>query len=722
MNLWNLNILFLLILHCHCKQQYFTEQPKDVIAVSGDRIVLPCQVESKQGLLQWTKDGFGLGVDRELPGYSTYSMVGDEETGEWSLLISSVTIGDDATYQCQVTAAGSSNPIRSQPAHLTVMVPPGKPHILQGDVVEAIDGDEIILECKTSGGRPAAEIVWKDESGNEILTNTIMKTKKLSDMKTFETSSVLRMWTGLEDDRKKIFCSAQSDISSKTIDAMTVLRLRYAPRVKLVYKEEAVNEGNSIKFECKVEAYPEQVAFAWYLNGVELAHEQKSTMMIEKVERHHDNAQIECEASNSMGTTKTDASIKVKYAPSISRHPESLKAKEGSTVHLSCYAEGSPAPRYMWSRGSSDEVIGFSKDLILVATDQTAGDYKCTAVVEGFPPARSQPARLSLVTKPLIISKKEQFGRLGARSRLECKVKSSANNKSISWDKNGVPIVSNGGKYEVRITDDNNEQTSELFIEDSQGSDFSKYGCKADNELGSDYLQITLEEEVILNLEVLYIVIGIFAIVILILMSILCVIICRRRNKANLKLIETANEKSKRRELLEDPYASTTNEIDDKNMSEEEGKLCGPGPDLIMPLMKYHYNPASNEDNLPDVDIQKHPTYILTPFEDEKPYMIQRFENQPLQNSASLSSIESDPFSASLCSNNMKNMSPMDIMSDRKLQEFGKSFRIKTTCANERSPLYAISSKNAKSDLTYTLDDGSDDQYVTLLPSAHPAI
>ena len=32
------------------------------------------------------------------------------------------------------------------------------------------------------------------------------------------------------------------------------------------------------------------------------------------------------------------------------------------------------------------------------------------------------------------------------------------------------------------------------------------------------------------------------------------------------------------RELLEDPYASTTNEIDDKNMSEEEGKLCGPGP------------------------------------------------------------------------------------------------------------------------------------------------
>ena len=57
-------------------------------------------------------------------------------------------------------------------------------------------------------------------------------------------------------------------------------------------------------------------------------------------------------------------------------------------------------------------MIGFSKDLILVATDQTTGDYKCTAVVEGFPPARSQPARLSLVTKPLIISKKVETSTL----------------------------------------------------------------------------------------------------------------------------------------------------------------------------------------------------------------------------------------------------------------------------------------------------------------------
>ena len=33
------------------------------------KVVLPCTVEDKEGLLQWTKDDFGLGTKRDLPGY-----------------------------------------------------------------------------------------------------------------------------------------------------------------------------------------------------------------------------------------------------------------------------------------------------------------------------------------------------------------------------------------------------------------------------------------------------------------------------------------------------------------------------------------------------------------------------------------------------------------------------------------------------------------------------
>ena len=66
------------------------------------KVVLPCVVTSKQGVLQWTKDGFGLGVQRELPGFPRYAMVGDAEAGEFNLEISALAPEDDAVFQCQV--------------------------------------------------------------------------------------------------------------------------------------------------------------------------------------------------------------------------------------------------------------------------------------------------------------------------------------------------------------------------------------------------------------------------------------------------------------------------------------------------------------------------------------------------------------------------------------------------------------------------------------------
>ena len=82
------------------------------------QVVLPCSVANKRGILQWTKDGFGLGIQRDLPGecgvggddddddsvpgYPRYKMVGEEEAGEFSLEISRLDTEDDAVFQCQV--------------------------------------------------------------------------------------------------------------------------------------------------------------------------------------------------------------------------------------------------------------------------------------------------------------------------------------------------------------------------------------------------------------------------------------------------------------------------------------------------------------------------------------------------------------------------------------------------------------------------------------------
>lgn len=83
--------------------QRFAMEPQDQTAIIGSRVTLPCRVIDKSGLIQWTKDDFGLGVHRNLSGFDRYSMVGSDEEGDFSLDISPIMLDDDARYQCQVS-------------------------------------------------------------------------------------------------------------------------------------------------------------------------------------------------------------------------------------------------------------------------------------------------------------------------------------------------------------------------------------------------------------------------------------------------------------------------------------------------------------------------------------------------------------------------------------------------------------------------------------------
>ena len=187
--------------------------------------MLPCTVEDKEGLLQWTKDDFGLGTKRDLPGYRhdkiiidlniyhfhirypTYTMRGQDPVRDWSLVIEKVTLEDDGVFQCQVrlcqmcrvrltmrsmlsilifimisetalhkVGSGSkSKAIRSSLAKLTVLVPPGEPRIVhQGfeegrTELEDVEEEEAVeLTCISEGGRPAGEITWRDEDGEQV--------------------------------------------------------------------------------------------------------------------------------------------------------------------------------------------------------------------------------------------------------------------------------------------------------------------------------------------------------------------------------------------------------------------------------------------------------------------------------------------------------------------------------------------------------------------------
>ncbi|MPC71105.1 Irregular chiasm C-roughest protein [Portunus trituberculatus] len=105
-------------------EQRFVQQPENVTVKHGESVTLPCKIADRKGAVQWTKDGFGLGTDKDLLGFSRYRMNVDETAGVYNLHIQPVLVEDDARYQCQVGGAEGERHLKSATATLTVHFPP----------------------------------------------------------------------------------------------------------------------------------------------------------------------------------------------------------------------------------------------------------------------------------------------------------------------------------------------------------------------------------------------------------------------------------------------------------------------------------------------------------------------------------------------------------------------------------------------------------------------
>merc|ERR1712106_459687 len=103
MSLSTLLVVVVMVVAVQAVSQYFIHQPDGLLTVmAGDKVILPCKVENKAGPLQWTRDGFGLGTSRSLPGFPRLSMGGEDLRRDWDLVIEEVQVEDEAEYECQV--------------------------------------------------------------------------------------------------------------------------------------------------------------------------------------------------------------------------------------------------------------------------------------------------------------------------------------------------------------------------------------------------------------------------------------------------------------------------------------------------------------------------------------------------------------------------------------------------------------------------------------------
>lgn len=471
--------------------QYFITEPTDVTFKSGDDLKLPCSVGNKQGACQWTKDGFGMGVDPTLPGFPRLSM--GEGESECFLNIYNVQPADEGVYQCQAGAAPGVSAIASTPVLVTVSSEPGLPYILQAtdyEVVEVLEGQHLVLDCESQGARPPAEISWywgDKQRGGAAVKEAVTKQK---DRNTFKTHSTLTL---MPKENMDIKCSSFSEQFPTTkFSRVLKIKLRHMPKLSIALSQDRIQEGDKFSVTCNSKAYPENVAYKWFFGGIELSGEKNDTLVIEEISREHHASDVKCLVENEVGRSAMSTTLNVEFPPTILKHPESVVAKRGDNVTFYCVAESNPDPVYIWTKDKDDTLAGYKQNLTLVASEETERTYVCKVFSDGYEIISSFPAKLLLIRKPVIFIETVRKGDEGQDIILPCRVDSISNKTTILWTKDDVPLVVDNFRFKEVRHSKGREQQSDLLISKLETRDFGSYGCFAANEVGKDYKTVIL--------------------------------------------------------------------------------------------------------------------------------------------------------------------------------------------------------------------------------------
>ncbi|XP_051895850.1 kin of IRRE-like protein 3 [Pristis pectinata] len=507
----------------------FTLQPEDRVVVAGHPVTLSCAVAGYRGIVLWTKDGLGLGVEKQLPGFPRYSIVGDHAAGEYSLRIEKAQLIDDAVYECQATHAA----LRSQPARLTVLIPPDNPVISNGPVVSLKVGDSLNLTCRADNAKPAAVITWIRD-GEPLSGATYIK-RLLKDGKRESIVSSLHIPPSEIENGQRIICRAKNAAIPEGREAEVTIDIQHPPLVNLTMEPQPVLEGSTVKFRCSAKANPAVSLYRWAKGGQPLRGVQGDTYET-VVDYTFFTEPVSCAVSNPLGSTNISRTADVYFGPRLTSEPQSLAVDLGSSAVFNCAWTGNPSLTIVWMKRGSGVVLSNDNTMTLKAvTQEDAGKYVCRAVVPRVG-AGEREVSLTVNGPPIISSTQMQHALQGKKGQIKCFIRSTPPPDRIAWSwKENVLESGTSGRYTVETVSMEEGVISTLTISNIVRADFQTiYNCTAWNSFGSDTEIIRLKEQEALSLPVV-IGVAVGAGVAFVVVFATIMVICCSRSQRNVK-------------------------------------------------------------------------------------------------------------------------------------------------------------------------------------------
>uniref|UniRef100_A0A915BB99 Ig-like domain-containing protein n=1 Tax=Parascaris univalens TaxID=6257 RepID=A0A915BB99_PARUN len=509
-------------------QQRIVEGPSDTSAMLGETVILKCRVEAQQGAVQWVKNGFGLGNDRQLSAFKRYSMEGSASKGEYNLRITEVDIEDDDVYECQIQAAGN-NPSRiSNPAKLTVLVEPQPPKLQSaGSVLKATAGQRVQHFCVSKRGKPPASIRWAiadDPNAVNVLTWLEDALNKLTgqqydardphkvhiiedvhrtDERTYTVFSNISFTPLAEDDEKYLACVVSHETYPSIKSQGVFLDLNYAPKVELKLDNNSVlREHGSALLSCNVKAKPfENVEIIWYRNGKAISSATTDTLSFSELRIDHHQSQYVCLARNSIGESSASYVLNISYGAHIMSSEQHQAVSPGEDAFFHCEAIGNPKPTIRWMKAGDNQTIARGNNFTIRSVQSwQRGEYECVASVQGFPAAKLTNY-LHIRGPPSVSLTEETLAAVGESVEIICEVRGRPQPKDVIWSLDGLPLEYGRprGRVQVHQVPRQFGVESKLVVQNLKDNDFGVYNCTAINELGHDFQTMELRKKSVVD-------------------------------------------------------------------------------------------------------------------------------------------------------------------------------------------------------------------------------
>ncbi|KRY53788.1 Muscle M-line assembly protein unc-89 [Trichinella britovi] len=471
-----------------------------------------------------------------------------EEDGTQILILSKVSIDDEAEYRCEAcNIAGSSytqatlkvEKYTESEVEKEEAIPP---EITTGlEYQKVYEGQQVILSC-VAKSHPSPEVHWFKD-GEEIQSDEHFQMRSEDD-----GTYKLIISNAVVDDQAEYKCETWN-IAGKA-STKTVLEVkRYhefetesledvPPTFTTTLEHQQVYEGEQVVFQCVATGQPAP-KISWYKDGEEIFNNEHFLMKSEENGTQtlillkssvDDQAEYTCEAWNAAGKSTTQTTLEVKrYAvseveqgvvpPEFTTTLEHQSVYEGQQALFTCVAKGYPAPEIHWFKDGveieSDDHFqmksGEDGTQILIVTKTCVDDqaeYRCEAWNMGGKSTTQTTLKVekhliseveepSLVAPEFITNLQYQKVDEGQQAILTCVAKGYPS-PEIHWYKDGEEIK-NDEHFKMKSEADG---TQMLILSKPVIEDQAVYRCEAWNIVGKTSTQTTLDIERSMVLEV----------------------------------------------------------------------------------------------------------------------------------------------------------------------------------------------------------------------------